>query len=643
MLAAVGVRPQFFDEDPYVGFSALAPLFVEGPSSDGRIEMVTARNKTHWFCPQRFPKEKDSDTYRIVCMGGSTTYGRPYDDTTSFCGWLRELLPDVAAPGRFEVINAGGISYASYRVGVLMEELVKFDPDLFIIYTGHNEFLERRTYSGIINTPAPLRGLGALASRTRTFAGLRHLTHAVSKDNAVENASMATRTQLANEVNALLDRSMGPSEYTRDDKLRAQVVDHFQFSLARMLDIARSGAAEVILVTPASNLRNCSPFKSESRAGLIPAQLQQWQQLFQLAMQQQKSGQFERAIEYFDRATAIDDRYAHLHYYRGRALEGLGRYVPAKAAYERALEEDVCSLRAIRPIRRAMKNIASERNVPLVDFAELAEKKSANQITGNQLFLDHVHPTIEGHRELALAIIETILRHGFIEARHEWSDSDFKMKTVDRVTETITGRIDQAAHAAALRNVAKVMSWGGKTEEAYLTAVRATEISPQDAEAHYQTGRCAQLMGRPEIAMKHYRRVLQIEPNLNEVPEYYSETYNNLGSLFVRQGNLSEAEAHYKMAIKILPSFAQPYYNLGVVCEKQHKLDVATKHFESALRCEPNYPEAFLNLGVVYQRQGKFTKAAEQYRHAIRIRPQYKKAQQLLRDLNRARSLLGGS
>ena len=37
--------------------------------------------------------------------------------------------------------RSGGVSYASYRVAALMEELVRYEPDLFVIYSGHNEFL----------------------------------------------------------------------------------------------------------------------------------------------------------------------------------------------------------------------------------------------------------------------------------------------------------------------------------------------------------------------------------------------------------------------------------------------------------------------------------------------------------------------
>ena len=59
------------------------------------------------------------------------------------------------------------------RVAVLMEELVDYDPDLFVVYSGHNEFLERRTYPQIIATPEAVRDVAAkIVDRVRKrFAG----------------------------------------------------------------------------------------------------------------------------------------------------------------------------------------------------------------------------------------------------------------------------------------------------------------------------------------------------------------------------------------------------------------------------------------------------------------------------------------
>jgi hypothetical protein len=167
LLALCGVRPVGVDSDPYVGFAANIPLFVERREVDGRSYLATAENKLPWFNPQRFAKRKPRGTYRIFCLGGSTTYGRPYRDTASFSGWLRELLPVVDSGHPWEVINAGGISYASYRVVRVMEELTRYEPDLFVVYSGHNEFLERRTYQDLFDTPGGLIDAAVFVSRCR--------------------------------------------------------------------------------------------------------------------------------------------------------------------------------------------------------------------------------------------------------------------------------------------------------------------------------------------------------------------------------------------------------------------------------------------------------------------------------------------
>ncbi len=75
VLAASGVRPILYDEDPYVGFSSRIPLFVEQNRPDGQTSLVTGKNKLEWFQPQEFLKDKPAETFRVFCVGGSTTYG----------------------------------------------------------------------------------------------------------------------------------------------------------------------------------------------------------------------------------------------------------------------------------------------------------------------------------------------------------------------------------------------------------------------------------------------------------------------------------------------------------------------------------------------------------------------------------------
>ena len=50
---------------------------------------------------------------------------------------------------KVEVINAGGICYASYRLLDLVDECLNYEPDLIIVMCGHNEFLEPRHYGNL--------------------------------------------------------------------------------------------------------------------------------------------------------------------------------------------------------------------------------------------------------------------------------------------------------------------------------------------------------------------------------------------------------------------------------------------------------------------------------------------------------------
>lgn len=608
VLKVLGVRPVLYDEDPYVGFSSYIPLFVEQTEPNGETVRVTVKNKLWLFNPQRFAGNKSADTYRIFCMGGSTTFGRPYDDTTSFCGWLRAMLHRADPSREWELINAGGISYASYRVAVLMEELVSYEPDLFIIYSGHNEFLERRTYGRIINTPSAVRGLGAIMSRTRTYAVVKK---AVDVLGGPSGGTVEERAYLPGEVETILGNSLGPKGYHRDTELRKQVLDHYRYNLIRMVDIAQSVGAKVILVTPASNLRHCSPFKSEHRDGFSDADRIYWQTLFDYASKSYAAGLWDETLTATDKAITIDDRYAHVYYLRGCALWELKRYDEAKTAFVRAMDEDVCPLRAPRPMLDIIIEVANKRNVPVVDFAGLVEWQSEHATPGEELFIDHVHPTIEGNLQLALALLEAMNKQGIVHLTSTWGDAQIK-----RLRQDIESHLDLKAHGIALRNLSRLFRWAGKFEEGRKLGLRATRMAPTDAEAHLLVGVNAIELGRFDEAISYFRQALKIKPD-------YAEAHSNLGLALAKQDRLDEAIAHYHQALQANPNYAHAYCNLGVAMSAKGQLEEAVTYFHQALRIKPDYAEAYNDLGSVLVAQGRLDEAISHYRRALKIKPDY--------------------
>jgi tetratricopeptide (TPR) repeat protein len=363
LLAAFGVTPITYSEDPFVGFTSRSPLFEAAQLPEGRAIYRTVPKKEQWFNPQEFAAEKPANGYRIFCMGESTTYGHPYFDATSFSGFLREYLKSADPRHAWEVINVGGISYASYRIAFLMEELVKYQPDLFIIYVGQNEFLERRTYSRLIDTPRAVRETAGVLAQSRVYSSLHRLIKRSSRGSSDTSV-------LPDEVEAILDGTVGPDDYQRDDEQRSQVVAHYRYNMSRMVEIARSVGAKLLFVMPAVNERSMSPFKSQHRDNLQPEELARWEALVAAAAVQQKTGELAQALASLDQALEIDPRYADTHFQRGGVLYALQRYPEAKQAFQRAIDEDVCPLRMLSEMRPVIREIAAQNQVEVVDFQE---------------------------------------------------------------------------------------------------------------------------------------------------------------------------------------------------------------------------------------------------------------------------------
>ena len=606
VLAVAGVKPTLFERDPYVGFSSRIPLFVRDAGSGNPDALVTAPNKRHIFNLQRFNARKPANTIRIFCVGGSTTYGHPYEDPMSFAGWLRAMLPKADPSRNWEVINCGGISYATYRESLLMEELVRYQPDLFIVLTGQNEFLERRTYGDILSMPAPLRSTGALLSRTRVHAAMKGI---VEKLGAKTSAPGLSSNLMPAEVETLLERVVGPQAYHRDETLQKQAVAHFRFNLARMVDIAESAGAKMVFINPASNLRSCAPFKSEHRAGLAASDLARWQSHLQRAKQLATASRLADALSAVDEAAAMDDRHAELHYLRGHLLWQLQRHAEAKAAFMRARDEDVCPLRALTPMFGAMAEVASARHVPLVDFERLLESRSLNGIPGDDWFLDHVHPTIEGNRLLALALLDTLAKGRLVRLAPSWNEA-----AALEVKRAVESTLTPQTHGTALLMLAKVLAWAGKHAEAYAVSQRAIALAASDPAIHYEAGKNASYLNRDDEALKHLQKALELRPE-------FVEARTLLGNLMGRRGDVDEALRQCRAALAQRPDDPQLHSNLGTLLRQQGRLYDAVASLREAIRLAPNYAEAHSNLAWMLKEQGDFDGALAGFREAVRLKP----------------------
>ena len=400
--------------DPFVGFHGTRPLFVLNSEQD---LYHVAENRYACFQPETFAAQKGDDEFRIFCLGGSTVQGRPFSIETSFTTWL-ELSLKSAAPARsWEVVNCGGISYASYRLVPILEEVFAYQPDLIILYLGHNEFLEDRTYQDVKQRSPQLQRLLAGASQLRSWNALRQTYLQLAGINPPQQTHV--RPVLPEDVQTLLDFEGGLQQFQRDQAWQQGVAEHFRYNLRRMVERCRQENVVCWLVDPTYNLCNSPPFKSQPSAAVKTADRQRW-----LALRQEAAACYQsdlpRAAQALEQAVQIDGMHAGLFYDLGKCYETMGQFEQAYQHYLQAKDLDVCPLRITEPLRQTIRDVAQQANVPLIPVHANFRRRSRHGIPGDRLLADHVHPSLSGHQLVAELMLQQCVAAGWVDLPSDW-------------------------------------------------------------------------------------------------------------------------------------------------------------------------------------------------------------------------------
>ena len=105
-----------------------ASWFFANPHQAGRSELYA------------FLDPKPTNTVRIFCVGESAMQGFPQPRHLASSAFLQAMIEDAWPTGKVEVINLGTTAIASFPVLGILSEVLEFQPDLVVIYTGNNEF-----------------------------------------------------------------------------------------------------------------------------------------------------------------------------------------------------------------------------------------------------------------------------------------------------------------------------------------------------------------------------------------------------------------------------------------------------------------------------------------------------------------------
>lgn len=397
--------------DPFAGFSEDVPLFEGTRDADGRsiyhvASIRLARKTPAPDEPQRsFLAKKPSGTFRVFALGGSSTAGTPYGTMVAYPFWLQERLRAALPDRSIEVINAAVPGYATTRELNVVRELVRFSPDLLVLYTGHNEMLESRTYEHLLSMDPRTFALWRRLADTRLHRLASSLFGRWVPAPTPPQAMLRAAEQVQSNLLPGAERFATPREL-------AYRALHFRHNLEQMTRLMRAAGGQTVLVTLGQNFADFPPSRSQHRAGLAAADKNAWRRAVRDGDRLFAAGRIDESQAAYRRALAIDDGHALLQAKVGRGERALEHWDEARRRYHLASDLDRLTVGAPTAYNGILREVATAEHAIFVDAEAALEAAAEHRLIGDRLFCDPVHPSIRGHQVIAAAIADGLRAAG---------------------------------------------------------------------------------------------------------------------------------------------------------------------------------------------------------------------------------------
>jgi lysophospholipase L1-like esterase len=334
---------------------------------------------------------------RVVVAGGSTIQGYPHPRRLTTPAYLQAMLEDVWPSRQIDVFNLGITAVSSFAVAQAVEDAMILDPDIVIVYTGHNEVY------GVYGSGSLSQGGSSILAKNVHYSVMQWGMSAL-----VRQALDSIRPQADDPPASLLRVMSAAGTVDAEDPRRRQAADNLRENLRKIAETCRANGVQLVLCTLVSNERGFAVSYSEPK--LDAGKLEQWRERVQAGQRLLEEGRAREALVVLDAAARLGEDSATVQFYRARCLELLDRDEAAHTAYVKARDLDTSPWRAASALNEVIRDIASERALPLADIDRLFHARSPMAGIGWDLMADHLHPSAAGQmllaRGLATALIE---------------------------------------------------------------------------------------------------------------------------------------------------------------------------------------------------------------------------------------------
>lgn len=533
-------------------------LFIESPDNAAYWVMNPAASKKYFTDQlnattgnrEPFRKEKEAGVFRIFVLGESTTIGYPYFHNGSFDRWLLYRMMSDLPDKKIEMINVSLTAVNSYTVLGFSKEVVRYQPDAVLIYTGHNEYYgalgvgSTNRIGGsprLVNFLLRLRDYKVVQLMTRVISGVAGLFSSdKSRPGKTRMESMVADQQI----------QYGSTSFTWG-------IDQFRENMDQALAVFSRAHVPVFLSNLVCNEKDLRPFVSLPVDGSWPST---FRQQYNQGKQALGAGDSVAAWSFFKAADRVDSTYAQCRYYLGGLAFAQGDFTAAARYYRSAKELDALRFRAPDSINGVIRELCGKYgNVHLVDARAAFVAASEHGVIGNALILEHVHPNLMGYALLSDVFYRAMREQGVPGAvsGREMSFQQLLRDMPVMALDSLNGayRIDHLKH-----------SWPFSDS--------AERGVPSRAELHVSSPEEELAYG---VAFEH----LPWEEAMSRLYEDYS-----------RRGDWKKARTVMEAMVLEYPNETEYLERTAKICGKLQEYEKAIFYFGRAFRQEPSFDKA---------------------------------------------------
>lgn len=338
--------------------------------------------------------------YRVICLGESSMAGFPYNLNATMPGILRTYLQILFPNHEIEVVNLGIAATNSFAVLDLMPEVLALQPDVILVYVGHNEFYGAlgvgSTFSQGRNRNLIKLSLQLL--HYRTFRLLQEVIREAMRLSRATNGNVDWQTPVMQQM--AQERTI-----PWDSKLIHTAGRILEQNLREAIAQAQAARVPIVVSEVVSNLKDQAPFVSVFTPTLSRAQKQEWQQAFARGEQLMQSGQIDSALINFAEASRLDSLHAGLAFAQAGCRLLQRDSSGAARLFSRARDLDALRFRAPSTFNAILRRVCGAQRVSVVETERHFRQRSAAGIIGREIIAEHVHPTVHGYVLLAKAFL----------------------------------------------------------------------------------------------------------------------------------------------------------------------------------------------------------------------------------------------